>query len=159
MELKQQSTLQNMRTIHRACLLAVLFLAGCYKPERPATFLSADSFTKTLIMHLQKAGGTEGVGDGGGSVSASGHSGNIYHKEISQLLPAERFPPDQLYDAAKAALLQWRDFDTYSKRGYGGVGAQFHLHYGGRRSHAFVDVFAYPERDKTRVDFLIRVVE
>jgi hypothetical protein len=142
-----------MRAIRLTCLFSILLLAGCFKPERPATLASAESFAKSLVEQLRKSGAVEEWGGG------SGQAGNVYTRDFSRLLPAEGFPPDRLYDAAMAALVQWGEYDTYSTRGSGGGSARFHLHYGGSRSHAFIDVFAYAERDKTRVDFLIRVVE
>lgn len=142
-----------MKAIPLTCFFAVLLLAGCFKPERPATLASAESFTKSLVEQLRQSGAVEESGGGSGRVD------NVYTRDFSRLLPAESFPPDRLYDAAKAALVNWGEYDTYSTRGSGGGSVRFHLHYGGTRSHAFIDVFAYPERDKTRVDILIRVVE
>jgi len=142
-----------MRAIPLTCLFAVLLLAGCVKPERPATLASAESFTKSLVEQFRQSGVVEEWGGGGGQ------AGNVYTRDFSRLLPAESFPPNRLYAAAQAALVKWGEYDTYSTRGSGGGSSRFHLHYGGSRSHAFIDVFAYPERDKTRVDFQIRVVE
>jgi hypothetical protein len=134
-------------------LLAALLLAGCVKPAPPVTFASAENFTKLLLEQLGQSGAVEEFGDAGGQV------GNAHTRAFSRLLPAESFPPDRLFDAAKAAMNKWGAFDTFSKRGTGGGGNRFTMHFGTGGPHAFINVVAYPERDKTRVDFFIGVVE
>jgi hypothetical protein len=142
-----------MRALHLIYLAAVLLLSGCSKPKRPATIASAEGFTKKLIDQLRQSGAIEEKGTGSGPV------GNVFTRDFSQLLPAESFPPNHLHEAAKAALVKWGEYETYSTRRLAVGGNRFYLYYGDSRSHAFIDVVAYPEQDKTRVDFHIRVIE
>jgi hypothetical protein len=143
-----------MKTVPLLCLTAVLLLAGCFQSPRPATQAAAESFASMLLVELSRVGG--GIEENGGG---SGRAGKAYTRDFFRLLPAESFPPEQLFAVAKSTMAKWSQHQTHSTQGSGGGGNRFHLHFGDGRSHAFIDVVAYPHQGKTRVDIQLRGVE
>lgn len=135
----------------KSFLLLLFFITGCVKLGTPATATSAEDFRKFLLEQLRASGQVEDWVDG------SAESDTTYTKGFGYLLPAGSFPPERLYAAADAAAKKWGHLREYSDTGIGGGGNRFEMDYGDQNSHAFIDVLAYPERDKTHIEVLIRV--
>ena len=86
-------------------------------------------------------------------------TGNIHSKEFTHLIGAAILSPDDVYSLATQAAADWGKMTGFAAVGGGGGGNHFQIHYGTDRSHSFIDVIAYPEREQTRVDVYVRVIE
>lgn len=134
-------------------LIVPLLAAGCIKFDRQATVSSTEEFRKLLVEELRQSGQVEDFGNGGGE------AGNIYTMDYGYSMPTNSFPPGRLFAAAQAAAKKWGQLDQYSTTGRGGDDNRFEMDYGSHSTHAFIDVIAYPERDETHIEILIRVVQ
>jgi hypothetical protein len=130
----------------------LLVLTAC-KPQQPASMASAQNFASLLVQELRAIGTVEEGASGGGQ------AGNIFTRNFTVALPTNSFSPGRLLSVAEAAQRKWGEYDKFSTRGTGGSDTHFRMHYGNGRSHAFVDVLAYPYGAQTKILVLIRVVE
>ena len=133
--------------------LALLLLAGCRPSGRQATLVSSESFAEAVSKRLDTKGVVEH------SPAGSGRAGNAFDRDFTHSISASSFSPDALYELAKDAMGDWGQHGSFSTRGHSGGGNRFSIHYGTNTSHAFIDIIAYPDKDRTRIDVLIRVLE
>jgi hypothetical protein len=134
-------------------IVGVLFCGGCSFYRTPATLASAESFHKVLLAELQKAGPVENFRNGGD------RGGSTCSKEWVYNLPSSAFPATNLATFVKAAQVKWGQLERYRSHGKGIYAGWCSMEYGDNHSHAFIDVIAIPEGDKTRVMVLARVQE
>ncbi len=121
-------------------------------PDHPPVFASADQFVRLLIRHLQQRGSVQGLGFN------TSVSKDIYTRSFTRVLPMAELAPEDLGDVARAAADEWRMSEPSRSYGYGGGGSRYSVHVGDETSHAFVDVFAHPEGEMTKLEFQIRAV-
>jgi hypothetical protein len=138
-----------MKTLFPTFLL-VLILSGCATRQPPATFASAEVFSKLLVEELSRFGAVDqsrhGTGRGTHSIA----------KKFSCELSPDIFSPDQLFEVAKIAVSRWKEYDAFT---YGGGQNEFAMDYGSGRTHVFINAVAYLQNGKTRIDVFIGAVQ
>lgn len=135
-----------IKVLSKILLLGIFLLPGCATPQPRATYASAEVFSNLLFEELGRYGKVDRYGQG---LSEGKYS--IVRKFSCELSP-DKFSPDRLYNAAKAAADHWKGFSGYSG---GGGENEFDMDYGSQNTHVFIHVVAYPQRGRTRVDVFI----
>lgn len=134
-------------------VILMFLITSCRLSQNPATLASAEGFVAALVKRLESKGTVKNCPQG------SERTGNIHSKEFMYLIGAAILSPDDVYSLATHAATDWGQTAGFASVGGGGGRNHFQIHYGTDRSHAFIDVIAYPERDQTRVDVFLRVIE
>ena len=165
--IQEEQNLKMEKLVPQTLILAIvtlLALIGCEPGSavREATMADAQDYILALKEELETYPSMSY------DESGSGVSHNIKTMDFYFLISMAEFTANDLYVHAERALESWSPYEEFIPRGHGSGGGHgmggnlFHLHFGSRKTHAFVDLTAYEadgEIGKIKIECLARVVE
>jgi hypothetical protein len=137
-------------------LAAALPLTSCHRSggrASSAAYAEAESFVKIFEQQLSM------TPPAAFSPRGSSQSNKIKTGDYSFTVKSSDWGARDLYQEGEKAVRKWGRFDTFTNREQGGGRDFFHISFGGRDSHAFVDFIKSTEGGDTTIHCLIKAIE
>ena len=138
-------------------VIAFICCCGCSSNHTPATVESVKAFHSVFFAELVRL--DPKLGKIPKKLPIFNRSGNAYSATLTYRVPSAALAATNLAPFAQAARVKWGQYERFYSRGEGGQPDLYTLSFGDHHSHAFIDIYAVPESNLTRITFLLRLLE